>query len=364
MALPGSPSETCLVSGTFSSRPLGVRRELTYNTIDHRSKLRFREHGLPNSTACGHKITSGWRDSRRLLGLCFCFLSLSAASFSQTGGATWTKVDTADEPNVLSEASLAGTYAAGSQTGGSKLLISCEQRQRFCMDCRSPSGKTEAVYRFTWIIPAVASFWFEPFTLGLGHQQDLAKLGVSHNPPTPRHSSESVTSDGHWKISIDAKPEDITALKEQQNVAGKMTLVLANSDTTGVSAITIRNVLPHAESSALESVLNACSNSVYPSIDTSSCEPISGKDLIQIKVCSGGTTGQRCDDPKPSKSGAIWHLNAMGGSKAAVNSGYRLTCGYKDNGSPDVVTSLTDFGLSSRLKECDESLKPLAVFCK
>lgn len=266
-------------------------------------------------------------------------------------------------PSAGAEAAiLGGRCSGGKQHGDSQFMVTCQHRRIGCMDCGEMANQIEAVYQFSWIIRPVPAFYFEPFRLGGGAQQDLATLGVDPNPPTPRHLSASVRIDLMWRIDIPAKPEDIAALKEGGTSKTKMTLVLHSFDEYGLPAITMTNTIPPV-GPAFQAVLNACSNNQYRGQDATMCEPRAGKALIEVKVC-WGLVPRHCEIPEPSKGGAIWHLTTFGSDVPEKGRHYRLWCGYKDKGAADVMTEARDSGLSSRLKECDETLEPLSVSCK
>jgi len=110
-------------------------------------------------------------------------------------------------------------------------------------------------------------------------------------------------------------------------------------------------------------VLNACSNATYHIVDKTMCQTLPGRELIEIKVCYG-LVPQICDNPEPSKTGAVWRLTRPNPEESGKERHYRLVCGYKKAGSEDVLTQIMDSGLSQKLTECDETLQPLSVSCK
>jgi hypothetical protein len=220
----------------------------------------------------------------------------------------------------------------------------------------------ETIYRLSWIIPPQSSFYFEPFALGGGAQYDLATVQIGSNPPTPRHSTEVVMSDGNWQINVYAKPEDINALETSDIPQANVKLVLNRFTDFGLPALVIRNKIP-AVDSAFQSVLDACSNSVYRGPDFSMCEPRSNEELIEVKVCYA-LAPEHCDDPEKTHDGAVWHLSRLGSEVPEADRNYRLRCGYKLKGADDTMTTVTELGLSRKLTECHEQLHPLSVSCK
>jgi hypothetical protein len=302
---------------------------------------------------------------RILLGRLGLPLIMAAVFAAPTAGAQapsateWSVYD----PSGGGEAAvLSGSYSGGKQHGNSRLIVTCQHKRLGCADCGKMAEQMITFYQFSWIIPSVPAFYFDPIRLGGGAQEDLATLGVSPNPPTPRHLHATVTNDQMWRIDILAKPEDITALREGETSNGKVTLVLHSFDNYGLPAITMTNTIPPVGPS-LQTALDACSSSRYQSRDVAMCEPQAGRELIEAKVCWGLGT-QHCETPELSKDGALWRLTPLGPEVPESDRYYKLSCGYKNSGAADVVTEIWIHGLSAKLKECDETLKPLTVSCK
>lgn len=306
-------------------------------------------------------MNPSWKHSLLLCAIPLCVL-ISSAQSPSPDSLQWQARNDPSEKSVVAEAVAGGNFVAGKDTGASQFIVACERERNRCADCGQRAREVVTMYRLSWIIPPQSSFYFEPFALGGGGQDDLATLGIGGNPPTPRHSGEHVLPDGNWLINVYAKPEDILALSNSSASEASVRLVLHQFTDHGLPAIVISSKAPTA-GPALQSVLDACSNSVDRAGDTSTCEPRPGEELVEIKVCQGPPP-MRCDDPEKTQNGAVWHLTTFGSKESGAVRYYRLHCGYRKKGAEDSETAITDAGLSRRLQECDETLNPLSVSCR
>ncbi len=132
-------------------------------------------------------------------------------------------------------------------------------------------------------------------------------------------------SDGRWKISIDAKPEDVAALTSDAKDPGKVILVLHDINGIGLSSITLKNTIPPV-GPALEAVTDACKASEYRGSDVTSCKPVPGSDLIEIR-CTGSVSAavRRYEN---HEIGCRMVPGATGPA-SATKYGYRLVCSYR-----------------------------------